>query len=79
VLEHLVGENIRRCPMALTSLECRVSALVNSDARPRPTTHHPEGPTAQLLADAHIRALDLGFGRIVASEIEAPSMFAVLV
>ena len=36
--EHLVGENIHRYPMTLTSLECQVSELVNSDACPRPTT-----------------------------------------
>ena len=32
-----VGENIRRCPMPLTSLECQVSKSVDSDACPRPT------------------------------------------
>ena len=35
--EHLVGENIHRYPMSLTSLECPASKLVNSDTRPRPT------------------------------------------
>ena len=35
---HLVGENIHRYPMSLTSLERQVSELVNSDTCPRPTT-----------------------------------------
>ena len=39
ILEHLVGENIYRYPMSLTSLECQVSELVSSDACSRPTTH----------------------------------------
>jgi hypothetical protein len=34
----LVGENIRRYPMSLTSLDCQVSKLVNSDTCPRLTT-----------------------------------------
>ena len=38
LFEHLVGENIHRRRMSLASLECQVSALVNSDACPRPTT-----------------------------------------
>jgi hypothetical protein len=33
------GEDIRRHPVSLTSLECQVSKLVNSDACPCPTTH----------------------------------------
>ena len=37
--EHMVGENIHRYPMSLTSLECLVSGLVDSDTCPRPTTH----------------------------------------
>jgi hypothetical protein len=38
VFEHLVGENIHRYPMSLTSLEYQVSELVSSDTCPRPTT-----------------------------------------
>jgi hypothetical protein len=38
IFEHLVGENIHRYPISLTSLECQVSALVNSDTCPCPTT-----------------------------------------
>jgi hypothetical protein len=34
----VVGENIHRHPMSLTSLECQVSELVNGDTCPRPTT-----------------------------------------
>jgi hypothetical protein len=43
VCRHLVGENIHRYPMSLTSLECQVSRLVNSDTRPRPTTGDEPG------------------------------------
>jgi hypothetical protein len=44
-------ENIHRYPMSLTSLECQMSALVNSDTCPRPTTRffpHPEARAAAL-------------------------------
>ena len=34
----LVGENMHRHPMSITSLGCEVSELVNSDTCPRPTT-----------------------------------------
>ena len=34
--EHFVGENMHRYPMSLTSLECQVSELVNSDTCLRP-------------------------------------------
>jgi hypothetical protein len=37
-VSHFIGENIRRYPMPLTSLECPVSKLVNSDTCPLPTT-----------------------------------------
>ena len=37
-VEHLVGDDIHRYPMSLTSLEQFVSKLANSDACPRPTT-----------------------------------------
>ena len=50
--------------------ECPVSKLVGSDARPRPTAH---------LRVAHPHCADLGSGRIVASEVEAPNRFANLV
>jgi hypothetical protein len=33
-----------RYPMSLTSLECQVSTLFNSDACPRPTTGRDRGP-----------------------------------
>jgi hypothetical protein len=36
IFEHLVGENIHRYPMSLTSLQCQASELVDSDACPRP-------------------------------------------
>jgi hypothetical protein len=46
IFEHLVGENIRRYPTSLTSLECRVSELVHSDTCPRPTTGLPAAVAA---------------------------------
>jgi hypothetical protein len=55
--EHLVGENIHRYRMSLTSLERQVSDLVNSDTCPRPTTGRDE-PAAARPAAVHPGALD---------------------
>jgi hypothetical protein len=42
---HFVGGYISGCPMVIKGLECPVSKLVNSDARPRPTTQDAWGAT----------------------------------
>ena len=39
VAVRLVGENTHRYPTPLTSLGFHASEFVNSDTRPRPTTH----------------------------------------
>ena len=46
IFEQLLGENVHRSTMSLTSLECQVSELGDSDACPRPTTgaHLPADP-----------------------------------
>ena len=56
-----VGENIRRHPMPLASLECRVSELFHSDACTRPTTGHT--PLMLAAASGHLEVLRLMLAR----------------
>ena len=64
--------------MSLKGLECRVSSeLAKSDACPRPTARravpqHEAGAAVGLVGN-------LGFGRIVGSETEAPNILVNLV
>ena len=58
IFAHLVGENIHRPAMSLTSLECQVSELVNSDACPCPTTGRRGDGRQQVRV--HRRAVALG-------------------
>ena len=77
---HCVGAYISGCPTPLKGLHCQVSNLVNSDTCPRPTArlqrvarHVRDAVVADNVAGGRAHG-DLGFGRIVASEIEAPNI-----
>jgi hypothetical protein len=74
----------RRRPFAHSTLyvPSRADALAHARETPSTALGHPPGSTPRLLKLEEHRAcemLDLGFGRTVASEIEAPNMLVDLV